>query len=84
MSKDIGNIKIKEAAQHLAAQQKADKAAVRASEKAAHQAQTTKLKIAGNLRGPLLHQNALQKSLMKSPDYLVPAKLIRVKPALSR
>jgi hypothetical protein len=81
---DIGARKILEAKQHLAAQQKADRAAEKAAQKAAHAAaQTTKRGIAGRLRGPILHNTALQQSLQAEPDYLVPKKLVKVKPAVS-
>jgi hypothetical protein len=83
MSKNIGNIKIKLAAKHLAAQQKADKQAEKASQKAAHQAQTTPLAIAGGYRNPNHRQTAFQKDLQASPDYIVPKQSRSPKPARS-
>jgi hypothetical protein len=84
MKSDIGARKILEAKQHLAAQQKADRAAEKAAQKAAHKNQTTPQKVAGNLTGPNYNRTALQQSIEKGPDFFpVPKKLVRVKPAVS-
>ncbi|MGA9979839.1 MAG: hypothetical protein WBQ08_14545 [Candidatus Sulfotelmatobacter sp.] len=84
MSKStIGARKIAEAKAHLAAAQKDQKAAEAKAQKAAHAAQTTKRGIAGNLRGPILHKTAFQRDLQAAPDYFVPGKLVKVKPAVS-
>jgi hypothetical protein len=79
----IGDRKILEAKKHLAEQQKQDRAAEQKAQKAAQKAQTTKRGIAGNLRGPILHKTAFQRDLQAAPDYFVPGKLVRVKPAVS-
>jgi hypothetical protein len=79
---DIGARKILEAKQHLATQAKEDRKREQAAQKAAHAA-ATKRGIAGRLRGPILHNTALQQSLQAEPDYLVPKKLVKVKPAVS-
>jgi hypothetical protein len=85
MSKStIGDRKIAEAKQHLAAQQKEDRKREKKAQKAAHENQTTKQNIAGRLRGPIFHKTALQQSLQAEPDYLVPKKLVKVKPAKSQ
>jgi hypothetical protein len=79
----IGDRKILEAKKILAEQQKQDRAAEQKAQKAAQKAQTTKRGIAGNLRGPILHKTAFQRDLQAAPDYYVPAKLTKIKPAVS-
>jgi hypothetical protein len=83
MSKNIGNIKIKQAAKHLADAQREQSKIEKASRTEAHRVQTTKKNIAGGYQGPLLHRTSFQKDLLASPDYIVPAKTRSPKPAIS-
>jgi len=82
MKSNIGTRKIAEAKAHAAAQQREQNALDKASQKAARRVQTTERPIAGSLRGPIGHKTAFQRDLMAAPDYLVPAKPRRVKPAV--
>jgi hypothetical protein len=82
--KPVYERKLQEAAQRAAEQQREALRAERASQKEARRVQTTERPIAGQLRGPIGHKTAFQQSLMDSPDYLVPAKPRKVKPAVSR
>jgi len=82
MKSDIGTRKIAEANKHLNAAQKERDTQEKASRAESRRVQTTKQSIAGGLRGPLQHQTSFQKDLMASPDYVVPKKLRKVKPAV--
>jgi hypothetical protein len=79
---NVGDRKIEQAAAHLRAAQAEQAKAERASQKEARRVQTTERPIAGQLRGPIVHKTAFQRDLMAAPDYLVPAKPRRVKPAV--
>jgi LAS superfamily LD-carboxypeptidase LdcB len=72
MSKDIGNIKIKQAAQALKRAQRDQAAAEKKSQKAAAVAQHSPLKIAGGYRNVDQHKTAFQADLRASRDFIVP------------
>ena len=81
--KPVYERKIAEAKKNLEQGQRDASRAERASQREARRVQTTERPIAGKLRGPIVHNTGFQKDLMASPDYLVPAKPRKVKPAVS-
>jgi hypothetical protein len=81
---DIGKRKLAEAAAHLAAQQKSDRAAQAKAEASAHRNQTSKLMLSGSVLDATDNQKTkFQKDLRQAPDFFTPKKASKIGPAVS-